>query len=639
LEKDKDKRYHSAREVQSELNKIDERITTSEKVLPKIRPKKRIKRSRYRPYIIPGLLIIIAVIITVVFISLSGVLKRGTVETEILTEQIWQYKIVVLPFENLGPPNDQYFADGVTEEITSRLASVRDLGVISRQTAVQYDRTGKTARQIGSDLEVDYVLEGTVRWDRSAEGKSKILVTPQLIRASDDTHVWSDRYSRIIDDIFAVQSDIAEQVIRQIDIALLKSFQSSRQTKPTENLEAYDLYLRGLENLRPAPLEPEFKDAINMFEQAVALDPEFVLAYARLSQNHSAMYHYGYDRTEERKKKAMEASMKALELEPKLAEAHISLGQYYYFCDKDYDKALEEFSSVERILPNDQRALNYVGYILRRQGRFNESLAELKKALQLNPVSTGLLNNIAYSHLNLRNYKEADNYYRRSISLAPDQQMAYEELALNSLLWKGDLDEAKKIIEKMPKDENPESFWYWIELDLVERNYQKALDRIASSSLKTVMDQLAYQPIEQYIGLIYYLMNKLKSSNINYDLARVRLEEKIREQPDDSRIHSSLGIVYAMLGRKEDALREGKLGIDLYPISKDALMGPSRVEHLAQIYTILGMYDEAIDHLEHLLSIPSHLSVPMLKLHPKWDRLREQPRFKQLLEKYSKKKE
>ncbi|MGD2245633.1 MAG: protein kinase [Candidatus Aminicenantes bacterium] len=636
LEKDRRQRYQSAGEVQSELNGIKEGITTTEKMLPKSSLEKKPKRSLFMPYMVPGLLIVSAVIVALLFISISGVLKKGTLETEIRTEQIWQYKIVVLPFENLGPPDDQYFADGITEEITSRLASVRDLGVISRQTAVQYDRTGKTVNQIRDDIGVDYILEGTVRWDREEKKKSKILVTPQLIRASDDTHVWSDRYSRILDDIFTVQSDIAEQVIRQIDATLLRSFQSSRQTKPTENLEAYDLYLRGIEFLGPAPLESEHQEAIRMLEQAVALDPEFALAYTRLSRSHSAMYHYGYDRTEYRKKKAMETSLKALELEPNLPEVHWSLGHYYYSCFKDYGKALEEFSIVEKSLPNEERILSYVGYILRRQGRFNESLDRLVKAFQLNPVSIMLINNIAYSHMILRNYKEAADYYRRSISLAPDQQMAYQELAFNYILWKGDIDEAERIIEKMPKDENPESFWYWIELDLVARNYKKALDRIASSSLEVIMDQGSYQPIEQYSGLIYHLMNDQKQSSINYDLARAFLEEKIREQPDDSRIHSSLGIVYAMIGRKEDAIREGRLGVDLYPISKDALFGPSRLESLAYIYTILSMYKEAIEQIEHLLSIPCFLSVPMLKLHPRWDPIREHSGFQRLLKKYSK---
>jgi len=223
LEKDKGQRYQSVGEVQSELNRIKEERTTSEKTFPKSIREQHSKRSRLKPYMIPGFLIVSAAIVIFVFIFISGVFKKGISVTEIPTEQIWQHKIVVLPFENLGPLDDRYFAAGVTEEITSRLASVHELGVISRQTAVQYDRIGKTVSQIGDDLGVDYILEGTVRWDRGSEEESRILVTPQLIRASDDTHVWSDRYSRILDDIFTVQSEIAEQVIRQIDATLLKS--------------------------------------------------------------------------------------------------------------------------------------------------------------------------------------------------------------------------------------------------------------------------------------------------------------------------------------------------------------------------------------------------------------------------------
>jgi TolB-like protein/Flp pilus assembly protein TadD/tRNA A-37 threonylcarbamoyl transferase component Bud32 len=633
LEKEKNKRYQSAGELRSELENIEKGMPTTEVDAPVEKPmtSKEVTVTFKKNWLWAPVLFVVVILIGVGIL----LLRREKPVTPVEEQQM----LIVLPFENLGPPGDEYFADGITEEITSRLAALQELGVISRSSAIRYKKTEKTIKEIGEELGVDFVLEGTVRWDRSPEDRGRVRVTPQLIRVADDTHLWSDRYDREIKDIFTVQSDIAEQVIRQIDSTLLKSFQSSRQTKPTENLEAYDLYLRGLKTLGPAALEPEFRESIKMLEQAVVLDPGFALAYTRLSQNYSAMYHYGYDRSEDCKKKAMEASMKALELEPGLAEAHISLAQYYYFCNKDYDNALEELSSVERTLPNDESVISQIAYILRRQGHFHASLDKLKKALQLNPISIMLLNNIAYSYSNLRNYKEADNYYKKSISLAPDQQMAYQELAYNSLLWKGDLDEAKNIIEKMPKDENPESFWYWIELDLIDRNYQKALDRLESTSLKTVALQSIYRPVEQYIGQVYYLMNEPKSSNINYDLACVRLEEEIREQPDDPRIHSSLGIVYAMLGRKEDALREGKLGVDLYPISKDALIGPERVVDLAQIYTILGMYDEAIDHLEHLLSIPCLLSGPLLKLHPKWDPLREHPRFEQLLEKYSEQEE
>jgi TolB-like protein/tetratricopeptide (TPR) repeat protein len=629
LEKEKNKRHQSARELRSELENIEKGMPTTEVNAP---AKKTMTSKEVTVTFKKNWLWVPVLFAVVILIGIGILLLR---RDKPITPAEEHQMLVVLPFENLGPPEDEYFTDGITEEITSRLAALQELGVISRSSAIRYKKTEKTIKEIGQELGVDFVLEGTVRWDRSPEDRGRVRVTPQLIRVADDTHLWSDRYDREIKDIFTVQSDIAEQVIRQIDTTLLKSFQSSQKVQPTKNLEAYDLYLRGLKELGPAAMEQEYRDAIRMFDQAVALDPEFTLAYTKLSHCHSRMYHHGYDRTEIRKKKAFEASMKALELEPGLAEAHISLAQCHYFCNKDYDKALEEFSSVERILPDDEEVLSLVGFILRRQGHFDESLAKLKKALQLNPISIELNNNIAWLLMYLRDYKEADNYYRRSISLAPDNQMAYQELAINSLLWKADLDGAKKIIEKMPKDENPESFWYWIELDIIERNYQKALDRLDSTSLKTVAYQSVYKPIEQYIGYVYFLMNEPKLSGINYDTARIHLEEKIREQPDDPRIHSSLGIVYAMLGRKEDALREGKLGVDLYPISKDALVGPSRIEDLAQIYTILGMFDEAVNHLDHLLSIPCLLSEPLLKLHPKWDPLRDHPRFKQLIEEYS----
>jgi len=289
--------------------------------------------------------------------------------------------LAVLPFKNLGSPDDEYFADGISDEIRSRLATIHKLGVISRSSAFQYKGVDKTNRQKGSELGVDYLIDGTIRWDRRAGGAGRVRITPELIRISDDVSLWSKPYNRVIEDIFEVQSDIAEQVIKQLRVTLLEPERRAIEAVPTENPDAYHAYLRGLDYAeRPDYSEEEFRLAIQMFERAVQLDPSFALAYAQLSMAHSRMHHYGHDRTEARAARARTAVDRALELQPELSEAYLALGWYHYWCHREYDRALEALAIAEKGLPNDARILLAIGAIRKRQGRLEEALDYMKRA-------------------------------------------------------------------------------------------------------------------------------------------------------------------------------------------------------------------------------------------------------------------
>ena len=591
---------------------------------------KRTPRKIKLEFILIPLLILVTA-----FFDIRLIQKIGEHEEEISSETGWRKMIVVLPFDNLGPPEDDYFASGIAEEITSRLAAVRELGVISRTSAVGYDRTGKTIRHIGEDLGVNYVLEGSVRWDRSMEGKSRVRITPQLIRVSDDTHLWSARYDRVIEDIFAVQSDIAEQVIHQLDIHLLEPEQRALKAKPTDNLEAYQAYLRGIDYLmKPDMSEEQYRLAVQMFERAVKLDPNFALAFVGLSEALSNLSHYRYDLTEENISKAKAAADRILELQPELPEGHMALGFYYYNCHKDYDRALEELAIAEKDLPNNSRIPEYIGYIRRRQGDFEAAADKLKKAFELNPQHANLPRELGLTYQCLRRYAEAEYYYDRCISLAPDNQFPY---TFKSTLYQsqGLLEKARATLEEMPKRTDPQLIyewhfsWFWQEL--YERNYQAALELMLSS------DFVEYYTAEKalWTGLAYSLMNEPELARDSYDSARILLEKRAKERPGDPLAHSFLGLVYAGLGRKEEAIREGKLGMELFPVSKDALDGPLYEFLLAIIYVMVGEYDAALDKIEYLLSIPYDLSVPWLQISPLYDPLRDHPRFKRLLEENS----
>jgi serine/threonine protein kinase/tetratricopeptide (TPR) repeat protein len=549
-----------------------------------------------------------------------------------------EIRLVVLPFENLGSAEDEYFADGITEEIMSRLSAIHTLGIISRTSAIQYKDSDKTIRQIGEELGVEYVLEGTVRWERPSEGASRVRVTPQLIRVSDDTHLWSDGYDAVLASIFQVQSDIAERVAQALDVTLLEPERRALKSRPTENMEAYEYYLRGNEYLRigqRTELENDLGIAMQMYQKAVELDPNFALAYARLSRPHVFMYWWHHDRSEERLTMAKQAIDKAFRLNPNLSEAHLALGWYYYHGHLDYDRALEEFAITRKSQPNNSNLFMAIGSVQRRQGKFEQAVDNLKKWSELDPLSVRAMEQVGVTFRLMRKYPEAERYYERAISLSPDWPIPYAEKAQLYLLWERSTQEARAVLQEaldnVKSTEESSIVNVLVTLDVFDGNYQEALDRLSLKS-EDIDNQFNFIPNALRCARIYGYMNKKELAKKYYQEARSILESKIQEHPEDSRFHSALGIAYAGLGRKEDAIREGKLGVKLLPVTKEAWRGLYRVEALAEIYVMVGEFDVAIDQLEFLLSVPGEMSIPLLRLDPAWDPLRDHPRFERLLE-------
>ena len=579
---------------------------------------------------------IAAIIIGTVVVSivLSGIALKY-IPKKAIRPSGKETRLVVLPFENLGSAEDEYFAAGITDAITARLATIHGLVVISRQSAMQCKKREKTAHQIANDLGVDYILEGTVQRERPSDPTSRVRITPQLIKAADDAHVWAQAYDNDMSEVFRVQSDLAEQVAQALNIALVERERRALQSRPTENMEAYNYFLQGNEYWHRGYLESGIRIAIRMYEKAVDLDPKFALAYARLSWCHAQIYWEYYDHTLERLEIARKAVDKALELEPDLPEAHWALGNYYYHCLLDYDRALKEFAVARQNLPNDSDLLSGIGYVQRRQGKFEEALANLKRACELDPLSNIAVFEVGQSFVLMRNYPEAMRCYDRAISLAPDLPNAYNWKAWLCLLWEGSIENARAVVEEAFKNiSSPEEFrtGWLITLDVYEGNYQKALDGLSSLKSGDGEDQFYFIPKAMRYAEIYRYMNDNELAKKYYDEARNILEAKIQEDPNDARFRSALGIAYAGLGLKEDAIREGKKGIDLLPITKDAWRGSYRVRDLALIYVMVGAFDLAIEQIEYLLSIPGPLSIPSLRLDPACKPLRDHPRFKKLLE-------
>jgi serine/threonine-protein kinase len=540
--------------------------------------------------------------------------------------------LVVLPFENLGQPEDEYFADGITEEITSRLAEMSGLGVIGRTSAVQYKNAQVPIRQIGEELGVEFVLEGTVRWEKSAQGESRVRVTPQLIRVSDATHLWTNRYDAQLAGVFQIQSDIAQQVARALEITLLEPERRALEAKPTENPEAYDRYLRGNDYFDRAFSKETYQIAAQMYEAAVSLDPNFALAHARLSEVHSQMYWFYFDRTAERLARAREAVEAALRIDPDLPQAHSALAAYYT-SSRDYDRALEHLRIAQAAAPNNSEILYGLADVHRRQGRFERALENLLKAMELDPRSSFLALEIGLTHFWMRQYPEADRSIDRTISLVPDQPLLHVFKARNRVSWHGSRQEAWAVLEQAPQE---------IGLDvLLLRGVSGAwaLFRILYDEVTSALAQLSAEHAEMDPAL-YHLataelhgrMNRAEAARAQFDSARTILEAMTRERPDDAFFSSELAVAYAGLGLADEAVRTGRRAVEMLPPSKDAMDGTDPLAYLAQVYLMVGEHERAIEQFEVLLADPGWLSAHWLRLDPIWDPLRDHPRFQALLD-------
>ena len=630
MEKDKVKRYQDAKELLSELGRVEDEISTAEREVPKKKPitLKSVKVTLRKRWMM------IAALFAVVVVAGMAILYSGIKRPMLPTEATL---LVVLPFENLGPPGDEYFADGITEEITSRLAALHGLAVISRTSAKQYKKTDMTTQQIGDELGVAYVLEGAVRWDRSAEGNGRVRVTPQLIRVSDDTHLWVERYDRVIKDIFSVQSEIAEEVAKQLDLTVLEPERRALYEQPTDNLEAYDYFLKGKEHEYKGwsySDDHEFDLAIGDLEKATELDPDFALAYVQISLIHSRMYFFGDNRTNQRLVKSRAAVDRAFELQPDLPEAQSALAFYYYWGLLDYDRAEETFKLVQKAQPNSPPEL--LGYIQRRQGKWEQSLSILENAFKLNPRHFQLAYEIGLSYQGMRNYQKAEEWFNRALSLNPKRLTPRLGKIGTYVFSKGNTEEALSLLETLPQHKLTD--YMWLTLGRLDRNYQEVLDRLAFLSYDSFEGQHFYFHKDLTFAAVYHAMKEWSLMKTRAESASIALEKAVRENLGDPRFHAALGLAYAYLGRKAEAVQEGNHAVKMHPVSKDAAFGPCYILNLARIYTVIGEYEEAIDLLEYLLSIPSaeflwqSVSIPLLRLDPQWDPLREHPKFQRLLQ-------
>ncbi|MGB5162320.1 MAG: protein kinase [Thermoanaerobaculia bacterium] len=634
LEKDPQRRYQSALDVRNEIEGLQKEVASGEVPVSSMSAATPVAGpGGSRKWLTLAALVAATAVVGGLVWWMGGDKEPKAPRVAAAPEEVGRQMMVVLPFENLGAAEDEYFAAGMTEEITTRLAAVSGLGVISRNSAMRYAGTNKTIQQIGQELGVQYVLEGTVRWARTDDG-SRVRISPQLISVADDTNLWADTYDRVIDDVFEVQSDIAGEVINQLGVTLLEPEQASVEARPTENMEAYQAYLRGLDQTGHLTYsEADRMTEIEMFERAVELDPEFAEAWAELSMAHSGLMNLGMDKSPERLALAKEAVDRALELDPDLPVAHLALAYYYYWGLRDYTPALEALAIAERSMPDDQNVLIANFAIRRRQGRLDESLDYVQRAFELSPLEDDLPREIGVIHMMNRDAEKALASFDESIALAPDQQAAYMFKMLSH--WsRGDVASARQDFDRMPQTPGVFLTYYQVGQDAMERNWNQALVHLDESPADLIEAPDVWTPLDLLRGELYLQLGDEEKSRRAYESALGMVKRQMAVNPQDARLHSSLGLIYAGMGRKEEAIREGREAVRLYPPEKDALHGPTHVEDLARIYTMVGEYDQALEQIDRFLSLPNWTTAEWIDIDPRYDALRQHPRYEEVLGKH-----
>jgi TolB-like protein/Flp pilus assembly protein TadD len=548
-------------------------------------------------------------------------------------QAIPEKSIAVLPFENLSANRENaFFADGVQDEILTELAKIADLKVISRTSVMQY-KTGvaRNLREIGKELGVAHLLEGSVQ-----RTSGKVRVNAQLIDARSDTHLWASSYDRPLDDVFAIQTEIAKTIADHLHAKISPSEKSAIEKPPTTDLAAYDLYLQALalyadtsDQVHAAEKLPQ---AARLLDQAVARDPQFLLASCRLSKVHCLIYWQGHDHTPKRLELANAAVQTALRLQPDSGEAHLALADYYYRGFRDYGRARAELDIARRTLPNNSEVFEYMAYIDRRQGRWAEATSNLAHALELNPRSFFMLQQLALAFEAQRRYADQARTYARALKITPGDPATRMYRALVELVSRADVKPFQETLATLIAEDPSVASDVDDPRDALCERTAAAMDRALTNypSEGVATNGITY-PYAYWEGVFARCQGQLPKAQAAFANARSKVAEMSEKQPDSAAALSLLGLIDAGLGRKEEAIREGRRACELLPIAKDAIDGVALAVDLAQIYTWTDEKDLAIQQIAAVEQVPNYLSYGFLKLQPIWDSLRGDPKFEEIV--------
>jgi len=588
------------------------------------------RSSAGKPLILGAIAILAVLIVAGVYVGIAK--RQGRVGSQLAG--VPEKSIAVLPFENLSADQENaFFADGVQGEILTDLAKVSDLKVISRTSVMQYKNTApRNLREIAKQLGVAHVLEGSVQ-----RIGNRVRVSAQLINARADTHVWADRYDRNLADVFAIQSEIAKTIADQLQAKISPNEKAAIEQPPTADLTAFELYVRakGLWADASDPLHAKDKlpEAVQLLDRAVGRDPHFLLSWCLLSKVHGAIYWYGFDHTSTRLELANGAVQAALRIQPDAGEAHLALAIYYYYGFLDYDAAHRELDIAKHTLPNDAEVFEYTGYIERRQGNWDAGTRNLERALELDPRNIFLLQQMALTYLSQHRYAERERIFDRVLSISPGDALTRTSRAAVALDWRADIRPFQKTLAAViAEDPSVASDVDSPDYALCERTRQaaaRALEHYPRQGLPTSYGVNCPQSYWQ--GVIARWEGDSAQAQLAFTAARSEVEKNLEKQPDFAAALSLLAVIDAGLGRKDDAIHEGRRACELLPVSKDAIDGVALGVNLAQIYAWTGEKDLAIDQLTAIERSPNLLTYGLIKLHPYWDSLRGDPRFEAIV--------
>jgi TolB-like protein/class 3 adenylate cyclase len=540
--------------------------------------------------------------------------------------------IAVLPFDNLSrDPNNAYFAEGIQEEILTRLAKIADLKVISRTSTQQFQSKPANLSEIAKQLGVANILEGSVQ-----KAADQVRVNVQLIQVASDSHLWADTYDRKLVDIFGVESEIAKAIAEALQAKLTGGEQRALAVKPTYNSEAYDAYLRGLALEARTTFRPDdLEKAVGFYERAVQLDPAFALAWARLSRANAHVYFGGLDKTPARRDATERALNTAQKLQPNSPETLLAQAYYQYWVLRDYDLAKGTFGRVRELLPGSSDVPGALALIARRQGRWDESVAYWEQTLVLDPRNTEWLALAAETYAMLRQFPAALKAYDRLLDIVPNDP---DTVASKAKIYQaeGNLEQAGKLLAGV-NAQTPSFIAFRTKMNqlFLERQFDEAI-RLIHSRLTESRD---LSDIERFLNPFFLALAQEYAGDIAGARATAQqmlgpLETLCKKDPDNPNFVSVLSLIHAVLGQKDAAIKEAERAITLLPSGKDAVDGPRQAENLASVEALVGDKNRAIPRLQRLLEIPytNFLTPALLRLDPKWDPLRGDPRFQKLCE-------
>ena len=541
--------------------------------------------------------------------------------------------IAVLPFEDLGDEKEHAaFADGVQDDILTKLAKIADLKVISRTSVMDY-RGKRNLRQIGNDLRVSHVLEGSVR-----RAGTHLRLNAQLIDTRSDTHVWAEQYDRDLDELFSIQSEIAQKVAERLNAKVTSTERLAIEEKPTTDLVAFELYSRANDIIGPGlSWDADTLRAVDLLNQAVARDPSFFKAYCTLAMVHDQVYFFSLDHTPARLALAEAAVEKAFRIRPNAGEAHLARAHHLYNGYLDYDGALAELEIARRSLPNNPRIFAVMGYIQRRQGRGEEFIRSFERAIELDPRSLNTLGNIADSYGGARRYAEQKSTLDRMLTIAPNDVDAKAARAFVEVDWKADTGPSHQVINEIRTRNSaamPQLAGLSLLCALAERDVAAAKNALLASG-EIPLGRQAVNFTRPFVeGVIARMTNDEHKAQLAFTAARAKQEKTVQAEPNYGPAWCVLGVIDAALGQKEDALREGRHAVELLPVEKDPVNGMVMMKYLAMITAWVGEKDLACEQLATAVRCPTSgmdLSYGELKLMPWWDPLRGEPCFEKIV--------